>query len=146
MPDDDDARPDWYAHDGRPPAPPPVKVSASIVSITAVFFLAYALALLFTRYQISVGARLGFTLLILLVGLIPATIAYQLLRGNPLARMATIGLTTVGIVLQAMWFQTWFCWTIVFSLILIAGLVMPDSNRFFSNLPPEDDLSQPTGS
>ncbi|MGH3648343.1 MAG: hypothetical protein ACRDTM_14355 [Micromonosporaceae bacterium] len=136
---DEETRSEWYAHDGRPPAPPPVKVSASIVSIAAAFFLAYALALLFTKLQISIGMRLGAVMLILVVGLIPATIAYQLLRGNPLARMAAIGLTTVGIVLQLMWFQTWFCWTILFSLVLIAGLVMPDSNRFFAHLPPEDE-------
>ncbi|MGH3738802.1 MAG: hypothetical protein ACRDT6_24865 [Micromonosporaceae bacterium] len=135
---EDDPRPDWYAHDNRPPAPPAVKVSASIVSIVAVLFLAYAVAVLLTRIKVDLGWRLAGALAVVVIGLIPAWIAYQLLRGNPLARMIAIALTVVGIVLQLMWFQVWFCWTILFSLVVIAGLVVPDSNRFYSGLPPED--------
>ncbi|MGH3716894.1 MAG: hypothetical protein ACRDT4_26055 [Micromonosporaceae bacterium] len=143
----DEARPEWYAHDGRPPAPPPVKVSASLLAITVAFGIAYALALLFTKAELGVPGRVVAVSVIVVIALALATLAYQLLRGNPVARIIAIALTVVGIVLQVMWFQTWFCWTILFSLVLIGGLVMPDSNRFFSGLPPEnEDFSRPIGS
>ncbi|MGH3730449.1 MAG: hypothetical protein ACRDTU_17100 [Micromonosporaceae bacterium] len=122
-------------------APAPVKVAVSLIYIQTGLLLLGALALNVTLARTPGGetGRWPWTAVVAGVAVLYAVLAYRLLQAQAWARVATIGLTWVSIGLGVVFFQPWFCVGILFGVVLIAGLMVPESRQFFDGTYHADD-------
>lgn len=114
-------------------APAPVKVAVSLIYIEMGLLLLGALALNVTLARTDAGetSRWPLTAAVVAAAVCYGILAYRLLQAREWARVTTIALTGVSIALGVIFFQPWFCVGILFGAVLITGLMVPESRRFF---------------
>jgi hypothetical protein len=117
-------------------APASVKVAVSLIYIQMMLLGIGALAVNVTLARTPGGetGRWPWTAVVLGVAVLYGFLAYRLLQGQEWARVATMGISLVTVGLLVIFFQPVFCFLILFSLIVCAGLMTQEARMFFAGL------------